>query len=82
MKNLGVLISERVFQLSLAFWVCREFKLFVNDLTGLFYPRTFYLQRSEYCSQVSKDSTIASTSLILCLGMSHSPGEKKVTGCH
>ncbi len=41
MKNLGVLISERVLQLSLpslAFWVCRELKLFVNDSTGLLYP--------------------------------------------
>ncbi len=44
MKNLGFLISERVLQLSLAFWVCRELKLFVNDSTGLLYPRTSYLQ--------------------------------------
>ncbi len=33
MKNLGVLISKRVLQLSLAFWVYWELKLFVNDLT-------------------------------------------------
>ncbi len=33
MKNLGVLIFERVLQLSLAFWVWQELKLFVNDST-------------------------------------------------
>ncbi len=33
MKNMGDLISERVLQLSLAFWVYRELKLFVNDST-------------------------------------------------
>ncbi len=32
-KNLGVLISKRVFQLSLAFWVYQKLKLFVNNLT-------------------------------------------------
>lgn len=35
MKNLGILISESVFPSlpSLTFRTCREFKLFVNDLT-------------------------------------------------